>query len=49
MFDAVRIGMNKKEDKKKKDVEEEIDLWMVAPKLDPRGLRENILERTSLT
>ena len=32
LFDAVRVGMNKKDDKKKKDVEEEIDLWMVAPK-----------------
>ena len=45
LFDAVRVGMNKKDDKKKKDVEEEIDLWMVAPKLDPRGLRENYFRK----
>ena len=45
LFDAVRVGMNKKGDKKKKDVEEEIDLWMVAPKLDPRGLRENYFRK----
>ena len=45
LFDAVRTGMNKKVDKKKKDVEEEIDLWMVAPKLDPRGLRENYFRK----
>tara|TARA_B100000524_G_scaffold2878_1_gene1768 strand:- start:698 stop:1969 length:1272 start_codon:yes stop_codon:yes gene_type:complete len=45
LFDAVRVGMNKKDNKKKKDVEEEIDLWMVAPKLDPRGLRENYFRK----
>ena len=25
--------------------DEEVDLWMVAPKLDPRGLRENYVKR----
>ena len=45
LFDAVRTGMSAKKDKKKKDVEEEIDLWMVAPKLDPRGLRENYFRK----
>jgi len=43
VFDAVRTGMKVK--KAKKDVEEEIDLWMVAPKLDPRGLRENYFKK----
>ncbi len=43
VFDAVRTGMKVK--KSKKDVEEEIDLWMVAPKLDPRGLRENYFKK----
>ena len=43
VFDAVRTGMKIK--KSKKDVEEEIDLWMVAPKLDPRGLRENYFKK----
>jgi len=43
VFDAVRTGMKVK--KTKKDVEEEIDLWMVAPKLDPRGLRENYFKK----
>ena len=42
LFDAVRQGM-KASKAKKKDVEEEVDLWMVAPKLDPRGLRENYM------
>ena len=45
LFDAVRTGLTQKKDKKKKDVEEEIDLWMVAPKLDPRGLRENYFRK----
>ena len=27
------------------EVEEEIDLWMVAPKLDPKGLRENYFRK----
>ena len=36
LFDAVRQGM-----KKKKSVKESYDLWEVAPKQDPRGLREN--------
>ena len=44
LFDAVRVGMNKKK-KDDKKVEEEIDLWMVAPKLDPRGLRENYVKK----
>jgi len=44
LFDAVRVGMNKKK-KDDKKVEEEIDLWMVAPKLDPRGLRENYFRK----
>ena len=43
VFDAVRTGMKVK--KAKKDVEEEIDLWMVAPKLDPRGLQENYFKK----
>tara|TARA_B100001094_G_C18112653_1_gene762114 strand:+ start:16 stop:1287 length:1272 start_codon:yes stop_codon:yes gene_type:complete len=45
LFDAVRTGMSQKKGEKKKDVEEEIDLWMVAPKLDPRGLRENYFRK----
>jgi len=45
LFDAVRTGMSQKKDKKSKDVEEEVDLWMVAPKLDPRGLRENYFRK----
>ena len=45
LFDAVRIGLSSKKDKKSKEVEEEIDLWMVAPKLDPRGLRENYFRK----
>jgi len=40
LFDAVRTGMNKK-----KEAKEEVDLWMVAPKLDPRGLRENYFRK----
>ena len=36
LFDAVRTGM-----KQKKKVKEEYDLWEIAPKQDPRGLREN--------
>ena len=45
LFDAVRVGLSAKKDKKSKEVEEEIDLWMVAPKLDPRGLRENYFRK----
>ena len=45
LFDAVRTGLSQKKDKKSKEVEEEIDLWMVAPKLDPRGLRENYFRK----
>ena len=45
LFDAVRKGLSQKKDKKSKEVEEEIDLWMVAPKLDPRGLRENYFRK----
>jgi hypothetical protein len=50
LFDEVRIGMGAKKDKSGNDkkasgVTEEIDLWMVAPKLDPRGLRENYFRK----
>ena len=38
LFDAVRTGMNKK-----KAVKESYDLWEIAPRQDPRGLRENYL------
>ena len=38
LFDAVRVGMNKK-----KNVKEDYDLWEIAPRQDPRGLRENYL------
>ena len=38
LFDAVRTGM-----KKKKAVKESYDLWDIAPKQDPRGLRESYL------
>ena len=41
LFDAVRTGMNVK----KKDVEESYDLWEIAPKSDPRGLRDNYVKR----
>ena len=45
LFDAVRVGLSSKKDKKSKEVEEGIDLWMVAPKLDPKGLRENYFRK----
>ena len=38
LFDAVRTGM-----KKKKEVKESYDLWDIAPRQDPRGLRENYM------
>jgi len=38
LFDAVRTGM-----KQKKKVKEEYDLWEIAPKQDPRSLRENYM------
>ena len=38
LFDAVRTGM-----KQKKKVKESYDLWEVAPKADPRSLRENYM------
>ena len=41
LFDAVRTGMKVK----KKDVEESYDLWEIAPKSDPRGLRDNYVKR----
>ena len=41
LFDAVRTGMKGKKDKKEK-VEE---LWQIAPKLDPRGLRESYIAK----
>ena len=41
LFDAVRTGMSVK----KKDVKESYDLWEIAPKSDPRGLRDNYVKR----
>ena len=38
LFDAVRTGM-----KQKKKVKEEYDLWEIAPKQDPRSVRENYM------
>ena len=38
LFDAVRTGM-----KQKKKVKESYDLWEIAPKADPRSLRENYM------
>tara|TARA_B100000508_G_C11362816_1_gene229767 strand:- start:74 stop:613 length:540 start_codon:yes stop_codon:yes gene_type:complete len=38
VFDAVRQGMGKKKVKK-----ESYDLWEIAPKSDPRSLRENYM------
>ena len=38
LFDAVRTGM-----KQKKKVKESYDLWEIAPKSDPRSLRENYM------
>ena len=45
LFDAVRTGMSVKKDKKEKDVKESYDLWEIAPKSDPRGLRDNYIKR----
>ena len=42
LFDAVRTGMSVK---KNKDVKESYDLWEIAPKSDPRGLRDNYVKR----
>ena len=44
LFDAVRTGMKQK----KKGVEESYDLWEIAPKSDPRGLRDNYVKRKIL-
>ena len=41
LFDAVRTGIKQK----KKGVEESYDLWEIAPKSDPRGLRDNYVKR----
>ncbi len=41
LFDAVRTGMKVK----KKKVEESYELWEIAPKLDPRGLREQYINK----
>jgi len=41
MFDAVRTGMKVK----KKKVEESYELWEIAPKYDPRGLREQYINK----
>ena len=41
MFDAVRTGMKQK----KKKVEESYELWEIAPKYDPRGLREQYINK----
>ena len=41
MFDAVRTGMKQK----KKKVEESYDLWEIAPKYDPRGLRDQYVNK----
>ena len=38
LFDAVRTGM-----KQKKKVKESYDLWEIAPKQDPRSVRENYM------
>jgi len=38
LFDAVRQGMKLKKGKK-----QVVELWQIAPKYDPRGLRENYL------
>ena len=45
LFDAVRTGMSVKKGKKEKDVKESYDLWEIAPKSDPRGLRDNYVKR----
>ena len=41
MFDAVRTGMGSK----KKKVKESYELWEIAPKYDPRGLREQYVNK----
>ena len=41
LFDAVRTGMKQK---KKKKVEESLDLWEIAPRYDQRGLREQYVK-----
>ena len=41
MFDAVRTGMKVK----KKKVEESYELWEIAPKYDPRGLRDQYVNK----
>ena len=41
LFDATRTGMKIK----KKKVEESYNLWEIAPKLDPRGLREQYVNK----
>ena len=44
VFDAVRTGMNiKKSAEAKKAVQKE--MWQIAPKYDPRGLRENYFRK----
>ena len=45
LFDAVRTGMSVKKEKKEKDIKESYDLWEIAPKSDPRGLRDNYVKR----
>jgi len=45
LFDAVRTGMSVKKEKKEKNVKESYDLWEIAPKSDPRGLRDNYVKR----
>ncbi len=46
LFDAVRQGLSaKKEGKKEKEAKEEIDPWMVAPRLHSRELRENYFKK----
>ena len=42
LFDAVRTGMKQK---KKKKVEESLDLWEIAPRYDQRGLREQYVKK----
>ena len=46
LFDAVRQGLStKKKGKNGKEVEEQSDPWMVAPKLHPKELRENYFRK----
>ena len=42
LFDAVRQGM---QSKKKQKVKESYHLWEIAPKCDPKGLRENYVSK----